>query len=111
MPRSDWRAESPGRDAAAVRHRAPPAGFDAVAAAGPARSLSGRRILIAEDEFFVAILVEQILKALGCVCLGPVASVEEVVPALRMNDVDAAVLDINLAGQRIYPAADEMVRR
>jgi len=74
----------------------------------PFRGLAGRRVLIAEDELLVAMEVAQTLRDLGCEVLGPAATVEE---ALRLaqaeaGTIDAAVLDVNLAGRPSFPAAD-----
>jgi len=68
--------------------------------------LQGRRILVVEDEFLVAMLIEDILEAAGCVVSGPIPRLAEALDAARREACDAAVLDVNLAGQRVFPVAD-----
>ncbi len=69
--------------------------------------LSGRRVLVVEDEMIVAWLLEDMLADFGCVVVGPPARVEQ---ALAVID-DAAVLDLNLNGQKSYPVADALAAR
>ncbi|MFT4255249.1 MAG: response regulator, partial [Caulobacter sp.] len=58
------------------------------------------RVLIVEDEIMVAMLVEDLLTDLGCVVTGPAVSAETAVEAARREDVDFALLDVNLDGER-----------
>ena len=80
---------------------------------GPAdtRSLAGARILIVEDDILVSMLVESALADLGCVTLGPVCSVADAVALARTECLSAALLDVNLAGESVYPVADALERR
>ncbi|HTK34252.1 MAG TPA: response regulator [Caulobacteraceae bacterium] len=75
------------------------------------RPLAGRRLLVVEDEMFVAMLIEDILTDLGCEVVGPAASVAE---ALRLTagsaPLDGAVLDVNLGAETVYPVADALQR-
>jgi PAS domain S-box-containing protein len=78
----------------------------------PGQALTGRRILLVEDEPLVAMDVDQALVALGCQVVGPAATLAE---ALRLAEeeaprLDAAVLDVNLGGQAAFPVADLLVR-
>jgi CheY-like chemotaxis protein len=43
---------------------------------------------------------------LGLVVVGPYSRVSEAMNAIRTNQIDAAVLDINLGGEMVYPLAD-----
>ncbi|MBX6373219.1 MAG: response regulator [Acetobacteraceae bacterium] len=74
--------------------------------------LGGRRILVVEDEALVAMLVEDALVDAGGEVLGPVATVADAV-ALLENEAapDAAVLDLNLAGETSVPVADVLAAR
>ena len=74
-------------------------------------ALEGVRVLVVEDEYLVAALIEQILESAGCVVMGPVARVPEALDAVDHDDCDAAVLDVNLAGERINPVADALSER
>ncbi len=78
-------------------------------ASEPARQDSKRRILLVEDEALVGMLVETHLSSLGYTVVGPCTTPGEALAALARRDVDAAVLDINLTGQTVYPVADALV--
>jgi len=60
--------------------------------------LSGKRILIVEDEFMIAMLLEDLLAELECVVAGVAARPAEAVKLMNSTKVDAAVLDVNLDG-------------
>ena len=68
-------------------------------------ALSGKRVLIVEDELLVAMLIEDILIEQGCLISGPVATLTNALHAAQ-GAVDIAVLDVNLAGIRSYPVAE-----
>lgn len=69
--------------------------------------LDGRRVLIVEDESLVAMLLETILEDMGCVPVGPASTVEEGLAMARdESPLDAALLDVNVAGQQIFPVAE-----
>ena len=74
-------------------------------------ALKGVRVLVVEDEYFVAILIEEILESAGCVVRGPIPRLREALDAVDHDDYDAAVLDVNLAGERINPVADALTER
>ena len=71
--------------------------------------LQGRRVLVVEDEMMIAMLVEDMLGELGCTVVGPAHALE---PALSLAsseaEIDAALLDINLAGQPVFAIADAL---
>jgi CheY-like chemotaxis protein len=69
-------------------------------------SLRGRRLLIVEDEYFLAQDLTDYFQQLGVEVIGPVGSVSEALELLESADVHGAVLDINLRGERVYPVAD-----
>tara|TARA_R110000787_G_scaffold228412_1_gene336114 strand:+ start:186 stop:563 length:378 start_codon:yes stop_codon:yes gene_type:complete len=69
--------------------------------------LNGRRVLIVEDESLVAMLLETILEDMGCVPVGPASTIEEgLTMAGAESELDAALLDVNVAGQQIFPVAE-----
>ncbi|HYC69065.1 response regulator [Brevundimonas sp.] len=76
------------------------------------QAIAGRRVLIVEDESLVAMLLETILEDMGCVPVGPAATVDE---GLRMatdaERVDAALLDVNVAGKQVFPVAEALKDR
>ena|SRR6516165_8764579 len=72
-------------------------------------ALTKLRILVAEDEILVAMLVEEMLQELGCEIVATVSSVAEATAAVRRNNLDAALLDGNLNGENSSPVADELL--
>ncbi len=66
----------------------------------------GDRVLVVEDEALVAIALRESLDELGFSVVGPCSRISEAVVELRHNRVDAAVLDINLGGDPVYPLAE-----
>jgi DNA-binding response OmpR family regulator len=73
--------------------------------------LSGRRILLVEDEVMVAMLLETILQDEDCVTVGPYGDLSSALVAARAEVVDGAVLDVNLAGQMVFPVAEVLAER
>jgi CheY-like chemotaxis protein len=73
--------------------------------------LAGRRVLIVEDEALVAMLVEDALLDAGAEVIGPVATVADALEVLKAQIPEAAVLDLNLAGETSTPVADELAKR
>jgi CheY-like chemotaxis protein len=73
---------------------------------------SARSILVVEDEYLLADDLRRDLEAAGAHVLGPVASVPEALAILSGAErVDAAVLDVNLAGETVFPLAETLRRR
>jgi CheY-like chemotaxis protein len=75
---------------------------------GPASSgaaLHGLSVLVVEDETIVSLLIEGMLTDLGCDDVWYASGVEEGLTLLDARTPDAAVLDVNLAGQPVYPIA------
>jgi CheY-like chemotaxis protein len=68
-----------------------------------AQDLSGRRILVVEDEFYIADDVANFLKVLGSQVIGPAADLPDACALLEScHHIDLAVLDINLQGDLVY---------
>ena len=74
-------------------------------------SFSGFRILVVEDEMIVVWTLEDMLTELGCVIVGPVSRVNRALTAMEVEAFDAALLDINLNGEKSYPIADVLVAK
>lgn len=70
-----------------------------------------RRVLVAEDEFLVYLALEEELRANGFQVVGPFTNVSDVRDAVDREPIDFALLDINLAGEMVYPVADELIAR
>ncbi len=73
--------------------------------------LAGLRVLVVEDEAMISMMVEDQLDELGCVVVGPAASIEEALTTINSNEIDVAVLDVNLHGKHSYPVAEALARR
>lgn len=74
-------------------------------------ALAGRRVLIVEDESLVSMLLETILEDLGCETVGPAGSVDEGIGVASEQLIDAALLDVNVAGQLVFPIAQILKTR
>lgn len=72
---------------------------------------AGRRILVVEDEFLVSLLTIDVLESVGCEIVGPAAHLAEAVRLAQSESLDAAVLDIDIGGEMIWPVAEELQRR
>ena len=74
--------------------------------------LTGKKVLLAEDEYFIAQDMALAFTAAAAAVIGPAATVAQ---ALRLvmtePHLDGAVLDINLKGEMIYPVADALAAR
>src|SRR5262249_16854521 len=75
------------------------------------RTLQGKRILVIEDEPLVAMDVESSLTAAGCEVVGPAATLERAKLLIEESDCDAALLDVNLAGQPVDELATLLTRK
>lgn len=75
-------------------------------------ALAGRRVLVVEDEYFVAEELDLALQEAGAVVLGPVSSVGAALDLLeREAAADVAILDVNLGGERADAVADALDAR
>lgn len=70
--------------------------------------LGGTIILVLEDEYFVASQISEALRAAGARVLGPFPKPDLAMSALSSEQVNCAVLDINLAGQLQFGLADRL---
>jgi PAS domain S-box-containing protein len=75
------------------------------------RTLQGKRILVIEDEPLVAMDVESSLTAAGCEVVGPAATLARAKLLIEESDCDAALLDVNLAGQPVDELATLLTRK
>ncbi len=65
-------------------------------------------MLIVEDEYFLADDMAQVLQKFGAQVVGPVPTPDKALALLADEPVDAAILDINLKGQLVFPVADAL---
>ena len=73
--------------------------------------LAGKRVLVVEDEMLVSLLVEDMLADAGCVVVGPFARLPAALAAARVEAVDVALLDVNVAGEMVFPVAYALEER
>jgi CheY-like chemotaxis protein len=71
----------------------------------------GLRLLIVEDEYFLAQDLANQFQSLEAVVLGPAGTVADALRVLASSEPEGAILDINLRGERVYPVADSLRRR
>jgi CheY-like chemotaxis protein len=72
------------------------------------KPLRGISVLLVEDESMVSLLVEDMLRALGCAIVWQASNLAEAAIALRNNAPDVAVLDLNLDGELVDPVAEHL---
>lgn len=70
-----------------------------------------RLILVVEDEVFIAMELEGVLVEAGYQVLGPAPTVSIALSLLDGHNPDAAVLDVNLGGERVTPVAQALAAR
>lgn len=71
----------------------------------------GMRVLVAEDEFLVSMLLEEMLGDLGCEVVGPFATLSTALEGACEGSYDVAVIDLNLGGQKADPIIAELNAR
>ena len=68
--------------------------------------LAGRRILVIEDEYFLADDIARALRDLGARIVGPVGEFDDAASLVDADvAIDAAVVDINLRSDMVFPLA------
>jgi len=73
-------------------------------------SLSGRRILIMEDEYLLADDLRRALQTLGVETVGPFPTLQKAENAAS-QDLDCAILDLNLQGELTFGMARRLEAR
>jgi DNA-binding NtrC family response regulator len=72
------------------------------------KDLRGARILIVEDEYYIADDMAAALRDRGAEVLGPAGTLEEACAHVSEGTLDCAILDMNLRGDMAYPVADRL---
>lgn len=71
-----------------------------------------RRILVVEDEGLIALMIEDMLLDLGYEVAGPAATLDEAMVLIRAQPpIHAAVLDLNICGEPVFPVVDALRAR
>lgn len=73
-----------------------------------ALDLTGTRVLLVEDEYYIADDLRRILTAVGAEVIGPCPTVEKASRALDVEAFDCAVVDLNLHGVSGVPIAERL---
>jgi CheY-like chemotaxis protein len=69
------------------------------------------RVLVVEDEYLIALEIEDLLGRLGFVTIGPVPSVAKALALMDRQRPDLALIDVNLGHERSTPVADALRAR
>ena len=72
--------------------------------------LVGKHVLVVEDEYFLAIDLENMITTAGAVVVGPFASLDPAIVALK-DHVDIAVLNVKIQDGGTYPLASILLKR
>lgn len=71
--------------------------------------LEGLRVLVVEDEELISMLLVDMLDQLGCVPIGPAASLDEAWPLVDAGKFDVALIDVHLAGVQVFPLGERLL--
>ena len=74
-------------------------------------SPTGLRILIVEDSPVVALATEDMLRAFGHVPLGPVGNMAAALEMAESEEMDAAIVDLNIRGTKTFSLLTILNRR
>ena len=70
------------------------------------KPLNGLRLLVVEDQFFVAMEVTDLISSLGAEVVGPYGRLNQALDAVQRQAVDGGVLDVKLDSEKSYPVVD-----
>jgi CheY-like chemotaxis protein len=73
--------------------------------------LEGKRILIVDDEFMIALMAEEMVREFGATPVGPASTIDEAMELVKSGGFDAALLDVNLNGVQSEVVARELRRQ
>ena len=84
-----------------------------IAETSPAAPLvvKGNRLLLVEDEALVAAMMTEALGEIGFEILGPFGKMDYRLGAAVAGEIDAAILDVNIGGELVYPIAEILAAR
>ncbi len=77
----------------------------------PTDDPAGWRVLVVEDETLIAVLIEETLRDLGCVVVGPVSTLAAALRLASDDALDASILDVTIRGGKVYPVAERLLAR
>lgn len=73
--------------------------------------LAGQRVLIVEDDPFIALALEEMLIEYGLIIAGTARSVAKALHLAASEQIDIALLDVNIGPERVDPVADLLAGR
>ena len=73
--------------------------------------VAGCRVLVVEDETLIAILIEDMLAAMECEIVGPIAKLETAAQMAKEGKFDIAILDVTIRGGKVFPVAEDLLAR
>jgi len=73
--------------------------------------LAGARVLLVEDEYYIADDLRRLLDGAGASVVGPVSTLAKAHKALDEDAFDCAVIDLNLHGESAIPIADRLAQQ
>ena len=74
-------------------------------------NLKGRRVFVVEDDPMVAMLLVDMLDAIGCETVAVASHLEEAMEKVQCLSFDLAILDINLEGANTFHVAELLAKR
>lgn len=73
--------------------------------------MEGAKIFVVEDEALISMMIEDTLERIGFEVAGVAAKLADALSKARTMDFDAAILDVNLDGEKSFPVADVLAER
>jgi CheY-like chemotaxis protein len=74
-------------------------------------SSSRPRVLIVEDDALISMLIEDMLAELGYEAVGPARRLERALAMASAENLDLAILDVNLGSEQSFPVAEVLQKR
>jgi DNA-binding response OmpR family regulator len=67
---------------------------------------------LVEDDTMICLMFEDMLLEFGCEIIGPACNITQAADLARCHEgIDVAILDVNLAGEMVFPVADILAGR
>jgi DNA-binding response OmpR family regulator len=78
---------------------------------GTAMRQDKKRVLVLEDEAFIAMMLEDMLTESGYEVIGPIENLKSAIHLAASEQIDLAIVDINIDGQVADKVADKLMER
>lgn len=69
---------------------------------------SDKRVLIVEDEDFLADETRRKFRELGAILIGPISDIRNALELIEAENVDAAILDLHLGAESVLPVVETL---